>query len=112
MRQIVIALFILLLSVPLLTGCQESQAGQIRRARVIADENLELKQELKQKNKQIQDLNKQIEEIEAKNAEEHKKFGETTLKTLKILAESENKNKALTAENKKLKEELEKLKAQ
>jgi cell division protein FtsB len=35
-----------------------------------------------------------------------------TLKTLPFLAESEKKNQALTAENKKLKEELEKLKAQ
>ena len=112
MRQIVIALFILLLSLPLLTGCQESRSGQIRRARLIADENLELKKELKQKDEQIADLKKQIEQIEAKIAEERKKFGDMTLKTLQILAESEKKNQALTAENQKLKEELEKLKAQ
>ncbi|MHC5199328.1 MAG: hypothetical protein ACYSO1_04335 [Planctomycetota bacterium] len=112
MRQNVITVLIVLLSVPLLIGCQESRSGQIRRARLIADENLELKKELKQKDEQIADLKKQIEEIEAKIVEENKKFGDMTLKTLPFLAESEKKNQALTAENKKLKEELAELKAQ
>ena len=112
MRQIVLIILIVLLSVPLLTGCQESQAGQIRRARVIANENIELKQELKEKDEQIADLQKQIEEMEAKSAEQDKKFGETTLKTLKMLSESEVKYQALSAENEKLKEDIKKLKAQ
>jgi hypothetical protein len=112
MRHLTIFLFILIVGVLLLTGCQESDASQIRRARLVANENLQLKQDLEDKEQQIENLKKQIEEIEAKNAEEHEKFGNTTLKTLQMLSETEIRNQALTLENEKLKEELEKIKAQ
>ena len=112
MRQFTIVLFVSLLGVLLLAGCQESESTQIRRARVVANENLQLKQDLKEKDQQIEELKKQIEEIEAKNAKEHEKFGNTTIKTLQMLSQTENRNQALTLENEKLKEELEKLKAQ
>ena len=112
MRQFAIVLLVSVLAVVLLSGCQESDARQIRRARVIGNENLQLKQDLKEKDQQIEELKKQIEEIEADRAKENEKFGNMTIKTLQMLSETENRNQALTLENKKLKEELEKSKAQ
>lgn len=112
MRQFTIALLFSGLSILLLAGCQKSEANQIRRARVIGNENLQLKQNLKEKDQEIEELKRQIEEIEAKRAEENEQFGNTTIKTLQMVADTENRNQALALENEKLKEELEKLKAQ
>jgi outer membrane murein-binding lipoprotein Lpp len=95
----------------LLAGCQKSETGQIRKARLVANENLQLKKQLAEKDTQIQDLKKQIEEIEVEKAKADEKFGSTTIKTLQMLAETEDRNQALTLENEKLKEEIESLKA-
>lgn len=111
MRQLILVLFVSAWGLSLLTGCQESDAKLVRRAKVIGSENLKLKEDLKEKDRQIDDLEKQIAELEAKNAKEHEQFGDTTLKTLQMMAETENRNQALTAENEKLKDEIEKLKA-
>jgi len=94
----------------LLAGCQKSDASQIRKARVVANENLQLKKQLTEKEIQIQDLKKQIEEIEAEKVKADEQFGSTTIKTLQMMAEVENRNQTLTAENEKLKEEIESLK--
>ena len=112
MRQITIVIVISVLGILLLTGCQESEASQIRRARVIASENMQLKQDMEERDQQIEELKAQIEALEVKNAKEHEKFGNTTIKTLQMLSETENRNQALTLENEKLKKELEKLKTQ
>jgi hypothetical protein len=106
---------IILLSVSLaivLVGCQESESAQIRKARVIGNENIQLKKELEEKNQQIEDLEKKIEEIETKSAEDIQKAGDTSIKAMRLLLESEKRNEALSLEIENLKEELEKLKAQ
>ncbi len=110
MRHFVVILFISVLGVLLMSGCQESESTQIRRARLIANENIQLKKQLKEKDQQIEELKKQIEELIAKSEKEQEQFGNTTLQTLQMLGETENRNQALTLENEKLKEELEKLK--
>ncbi|MDH4202042.1 MAG: hypothetical protein OEV87_04045 [Phycisphaerae bacterium] len=111
MRHMTIVVLTAVLGTFLLTGCQKSDASQIRKARLVANENLQLKKQLAEKDAQIQDLKKQIEEIEAEKAKADEKFGSTTIKTLQMLAETEDRNQALTLENEKLKEEIESLKA-
>lgn len=111
MRHMTTILLAAVLGTLLLAGCQKSDASQIRKARLIANENLKLKKQLAEKDAQIQDLKKQIEQIEAEKAKADEEFGSTTIKTLQMVAETEDRNQALTLENEKLKEELEKLKA-
>jgi cell division protein FtsB len=96
----------------LFAGCQESDASQIRRARLVANENIQLKKQLQEKDQQIEELKKQIEQIETESAEAIEKSGEASGKTLRLLLESEKSNEALILENERLKEEIEKLKAQ
>lgn len=111
MRHMTLVVMTAVLGTLILAGCQKSDAGQIRKARVVANENIQLKKQLAEKEARIQDLKKQIEEIEAEKAKADEEFGSTTIKTLQMVAETEERNQALTAENEKLKEELGKLKA-
>lgn len=112
MRQVTIVILIAALSILLLTGCQKSNASQVRRARLVVDENLQLKKQLEEKNQLIEDLEKQIEEKEAEMAKAEENFGTTTIQTLQMVADTEKRNQDLLLENAKLKEELEKLKTQ
>ena len=112
MRQLITILFISALATLLLTGCQESDSSQIRRARLIATENMQLKQDLEERNRQIEELKAQIEALELENAKVIEQSGEASIKTLRMLLESEKRAEAIVIENRKLEEELEKLKAQ
>ena len=112
MRHIAIVIGITVLGLWALSGCQESDASQIRRARLVANENIQLKKQLEEKDQQIEKLKKQILEIEEKTAKSVEQAGNTSIKSMRLLLESEKNNEALILENQKLKEELEKLKAQ
>ena len=111
MRQIIILTTVSVIAIVLGTGCQESDATQIRKARLIGTENLQLKKQLKEKDQQIEDLKKEIEQVKAEMAQKEKQSGQTSIKSLKLLMESEKRAEGLVIENRKLKEELEKLKA-
>lgn len=112
MRPITIVIFISALAPLLLTGCQESDSSQIRRARLIATENMQLKQDLEDRDQQIEELKAQIEALELENANVIEQSGEASIKTLRMLLESEKRAEAIVIENRKLEEELERLKAQ
>ena len=112
MKQIIILTTVSVIAILWGTGCQESDATQIRRARLVANENLQLKKQLKEKDDQIENLKKEIEKIESEMAQKEEQSGETSLKTLQMLVESEKRAEELAIENRKLKEELEKLKAE
>ena len=112
MKQFAIVIVVSVLCVLLLTGCQESDAHQIRKARVIGNENLQLKKQLEEKDQQIEELTTQIEALEVEKAKVIEQSGETSIKTLRMLLESEKRAEAIVIENRKLEEELEKLKAQ
>ena len=112
MRQFTIVIVVSVLGVLLLTGCQESESNQIRKARLVGAENLQLKQDIEEKNQQIEELTAQIETLEVEKAKVIEKSGETSIKTLRMLLESEKRAEAIVIENRKLQEELEKLKAQ
>ena len=112
MRPLTIVLLISALAPLLLTGCQESDSSQIRRARLIATENMQLKQDLEDRDQQIEELKAQIEALELENAKVIEQSGEASIKTLRMLLESEKRAEAIVIENRKLVEELERLKAQ
>ncbi|MHC4857754.1 MAG: hypothetical protein ACYTBY_08185 [Planctomycetota bacterium] len=112
MRPLTIVIFISALAPLLLTGCQESDSSQIRRARLIATENMQLKQDLEDRDQQIEELKAQIEALELENANVIEQSGEASIKTLRMLLESEKRAEAIVIENRKLEEELERLKAQ
>lgn len=112
MKPLTIVLFISALAPLLLTGCQESDSSQIRRARLIATENMQLKQDLEDRDQQIEELKAQIEALELENANVIEQSGEASIKTLRMLLESEKRAEAIVIENRKLEEELERLKAQ
>jgi len=90
MRQFTIVIVVSVLGILLLAGCQESDASQIRKARLVGTENLQLKQELEKKNQQIEELTAQIEALEVEKAKVIEQSGETSIKTLRMLLESEN----------------------
>jgi len=112
MKQFTIVLFVSVLGILLLAGCQESDASQIRRARLVATENLQLKQNLEEKDQQIEELKGKIEKIETESAEAIERAGETSIKSMRLLLESEKRAEGLLIENRKLQEELEKFKTQ
>ncbi|MHC4374522.1 MAG: hypothetical protein ACYSTO_10195 [Planctomycetota bacterium] len=112
MRPLTIVIFISALAPLLLTGCQESDSSQIRRARLIATENMQLKQDLEDRDQQIEELKAQIEALELENANVIEQSGEASIKTLRMLLESEKRAEAIVIENRKLEEELGRLKAQ
>ena len=111
MRHTLICIFAAALSLAVLTGCQGSNGGNMRRARLIANENIQLKKQLEEKDRQIEDLQQQIADLEAEREQTHEEFGKTTIATLQIVSDTENRNQELTVENEKLKQELENLKA-
>ncbi|MHC4553119.1 MAG: hypothetical protein ACYSUT_10215 [Planctomycetota bacterium] len=100
----------------MLCGCQESSSSgssaDIQRARLVGNENIQLKKQLAAKDAEIEQLKKDIEQIKAEKADAIQQSGETNIKVMKIVLESETRNTALKAENAKLKAELEKLKNQ
>jgi len=112
MKRTIVLLCIAGITVLACTGCQESESIQIRRARVVANENIQLKKQLAEKDEQIEALKKDIEKIQLEAAQELENAGEANLKVLKLLLQSETANKALQTEIEKLKAEIEKLKAQ
>lgn len=110
MRQITVLTVMIAMAAILLAGCQESESNMIRKARLVGSENIQLKKQLAEKDKEIQGLKDEIARLEKEKAREHEEFGNTTIKTLQIMAETQAQYDILAAENKKLKEELEKLK--
>lgn len=112
MRQYALVLSILASCLFPLIGCQEADSTQIRRARLIANENLQLKKDLKEKDQQIMELKQEIEKIETESAEKIEKAGETSIKSMRLLLESEKRAEELLIENRQLKEELEMLREQ
>lgn len=112
MRHLIISSMTAVMALLLLAGCQESESSQIQRARLVGNENLHLKKQLAAKDAEIEQLKKDIETIKAEKDAETQKFGETNIRIMQIVAETENRNQTLSQENQQLKAELEKLKNQ
>ena len=92
-------------------GCQEaeSDAALVRRARLVANENITLKKQLDEKDQQIARLEQQIEKLEQEKHKITKDTGEATLRMLQITAEAEQRATFLREENERLKQKLQEL---
>jgi cell division septum initiation protein DivIVA len=107
------ALFWAVLTVSILiSGCEESNLTSQRRARLVGDENLKLKKQLKPCNQKIQELKEIIAEYEREDQKEYDAQRETsglTLKLMKNLTDSTKKIEKLTDENLQLKTRIQEL---
>lgn len=112
MKHMIVTLSVFCIVLIMMAGCQESDSTLVQRARLVGNENLKLKDQLQEKDQQIAQLKEDIEKLEAEKVQIIQESGDTNIKIMRIVAETEQRNQALTDENAKLKEELEKLKAQ
>ena len=119
MRTILrILLLTVLITAFITAGCGESEISG-RKARLVGNENLDLKKQLKACNNTVKKREKEIEkqkEVLAQCEAEQIKIGEDTreavINVLDQLGESSKEIEKLTAENEQLKAELEQLKKQ
>ncbi|MBL7215848.1 MAG: hypothetical protein ISS71_09250 [Phycisphaerae bacterium] len=115
MNRTIVTSLVICIALITLTGCQKSQesdSGLIQRARLVGNENLQLKKQLEEKDLKIAQLEKDIEQLKTEKAQAAQKAGDTNFRIMQIVAETEKKNQALVQENEKLKQELKKLKVQ
>ncbi len=115
MRNIAIAVVLLVLgagAVITLSGCREESGDTtLRRARLVGNENIELKKEIKLRDKEIERQKQLVEQGRADRAKDKDLTGNNMIKMLKHLSESSKQVNALTAENAQLKEKIKELEA-
>lgn len=112
MRQITTLTVMLMMAAILLAGCQESESDMIKRARLVGSENIQLKKQLAEKDKEIQKLEDEIARLEKERTKDQEEFSNTTINTLQLMADTLENNETLTAEIKALKEQLRQLQSQ
>ena len=102
-----------LLTMIFAAGCEESNKFSDKRAMLVGSENLQLKDQIKQKDKDIKALNKQIEDLKGDivKCEENTKASvkqatKAVVDIMGIFAETTRKAATLEAENAQLKEQL------
>lgn len=115
MRNVTIATVLLFLgagAVITLSGCREESGDTgLRRARLVGNENIELKKEIKLRDKEIERQKQLVKQCRAEWAKDKELSGNNTLMMLKHLAESEAQVRTLAAENTQLKEKIKELEA-
>jgi chromosome segregation ATPase len=105
------ALFLVALTLStLISGCEESNLTSQKRARLVGDENLKLKKQLKLCNLEIQKLKKDFAEYEKELQTSSLKQTEDTSGTLlKMLAGTSKQVQEFTEENKQLRNKIREL---
>ena len=102
--------------VPLLLtagGCQEqSNSSLLRQAKLIADENLQLKKELEACQADTQDQRRRADQAVEKAEQAKRQAGDNNIKLLGALAKESTKVKELTAEVQRLQAQIKELEAQ
>ena len=89
----------------LLTGCgEENLTAQQRKAKLLANDNLQLKKQLKDKDKEIKAQMDLVKDCKKENARAQEVSGDTMGKMLKIVAETNIELEKLKAENAALKQ--------
>ena len=104
----VLSVFIIVAWLSSLSGCDES-AQDKRKARLVANQNLELKNLLKLRDEQIATLEKELEKCRKERADFELQSGETARKMLELLSETTKELEQLRQENEKLKQQLSEL---
>jgi len=116
MRNVAISLLltaVLLGAGAVFSGCEEqaSDPSTMRRARLVADENIELKKQLAERDKEIERQKQLVDDCKQEMAKAQEEAGSTMLQMLQQLAESGKEVETLTEENTKLKERIAELEA-
>ncbi len=115
MRNVAIATVLLVLgagAVITLSGCREESGDTtLRRARLVGNENIELKKEIKLRDKEIERQKQLAGQDRADWAKDKELSGDNMIKMLKHLSESSKQVITLTAENTQLKEKIKELEA-
>ncbi|MEJ5259873.1 MAG: hypothetical protein WHS88_06770 [Anaerohalosphaeraceae bacterium] len=68
-------------------GCQESGQKTDRRAQLVGQENLQLKKQIQEKEREIERLKKEIEALQEKAQKDEELHGQTYAKMLEIVAD-------------------------
>ncbi|HOQ03664.1 MAG TPA: hypothetical protein PKY88_00425 [Anaerohalosphaeraceae bacterium] len=69
------------------TGCQESGRKTDRRAQLVGQENLQLKKQIQEKEREIERLKKEIEALQEQARKTEETHGQTYAKMLEIVAD-------------------------
>jgi len=93
----------------LTSGCQENSTGNNKKARLVGNQNLELRKQLAAEIKKHQAALADCEARVEKQILANRRSGDSTLKLLKNFADISKKNDDLTLENQQLKEKIRKL---
>jgi len=87
-------------------GCEESSTSTSRRARLVADENLQLKQQLKACRAEVEEQKRMVVDAQKQAEQIASDSGEANIKLLKALADMGKQLEAMSAENERLKAQL------
>jgi outer membrane murein-binding lipoprotein Lpp len=83
-----------------LAGCASSESSQLNKARIIANENRKLTQQIEQKDKRIAELEAQVEQLKA---DTEKKIQQLNESSNAVIDELITKHRELEAEIERLK---------
>jgi hypothetical protein len=115
MKNVAIATVLLFLGTATvigLSGCREESGNRsFRKARLVGNENIELKKQLKQRDKEIKRQKQLVAQYRANPTKDQELAANNLITMLQHLVESNNQIKALTAENTQLKEKIKELEA-
>lgn len=93
----------------LTSGCQENSTGNNKKARLVGNQNLELRKQLAAEIKKHQAAIADCEARVEKQILANQRLGDSTLKVFKNFADISKKNDELTLENQQLKEKIKEL---
>ena len=93
----------------LTSGCEENSAGNNKKARLVGNQNLQLRKQLAAEIKKHQAALADCEARVEKQILANQQLGDNTLKVLKDFADRSKKNDELTLENQQLKEKIREL---
>lgn len=90
----------------LLTGCRQSDSQLVQRAKLVGSENIQLKKQLEQKEKEIQALRQQMAEQEQQFQRQQEDTSAAMMAFGDILQQTNLQLEACKAENEQLKQRL------
>ncbi|MBN1457408.1 MAG: hypothetical protein JW912_06125 [Sedimentisphaerales bacterium] len=116
-KQIILAIIAVILpSFVLVTGCEEQQSTiKDKRVRLIANQNLELKKQLQEKDREIDRQKELVADCQAAKEQQKQTYDRSTeglFQIVRSVSQQTEQIKQLTDENEQLKAEIAKLKGE
>ena len=96
----------LLTNLPFITSCKESDNADNRRARLVANENIELKKQLALKNLEIQKQKRLLAQSEKDRVKDAEQVSDSVVKLMQQLVAIGEENQQLKVKNKELEEKI------